>query len=556
MFGYRELGHFPGAYLTCAAQAPDGTVYVGRWADREGPGIWIPSAVPGLYTLAAGVFTPQPHFADGARWVNAMHADTEGIWAAGALLAPGTRAVATLWRIEGGEVVAEFLADFSPAIGLEAWEVEVWGEEVCVAGNLWVAKKGETKLVNLAPGLVLGFQASLLAQRDRLHWLQEGAGGGQGGIDATMQWWDGDRLQQAESALIPWANCLATFEGRVWGVRNIGVSVPAGTMRPTPIAGAYQELVWFDGYGWQAVAAWEPSAGLYSRLCALHGGLYMFGEVWGDPPYGDPPGQPCVGNFDGRNLELGRPWGYYPARIVTIPRPDNGQERGVLFVADTIYPTQQELSSLCFGTRVVAAGLDVAIFEVHAEVSGGGTESRPSIHEVRAEVSGGEPETAPVIHEVRAEFSDGAEGPRRIAIFEVHAEVSGGGMESRPSIYEIRAETSGGGAETRPSIHEIRVETSGGPGMEPILWLVKEEETDVVGILVTMAGLPAEDRGVTVIARFGREHLPVDDWASYQAVPINVKTPVDEPGRTARIGVIQRRGGPEQAAVGVVLLTE
>ena len=328
MFGYRLLGRLEDALLTCAAEAPDGTVYVGCTGPR--PQYWTPSLgrwasdyAPGLFTLEDEVFSPVDGFDADDRWVSGMLPDETGVWLAGGVLGEG----AAVWRIEEGDVVHEVIA----AAGSNVAEL-VW-----LDGKLYALGQAIYRLDELALTQVstpeLEPASSLAALGDRLYWTTH---------TGRTAWMQGDYQTSTESnTLQAVRGAHAVYQGRLWALQSADLghrsthddfaTQGARIMPALSDDDPMQALAWCDGWEWRTVAQWHVGeSGMYERLAVIGARLWLFGELWTLEGQ-DHADAPCTGVYDGNTLALADPWPYWVERIVA------GGRRAVMVGDDAPY---------------------------------------------------------------------------------------------------------------------------------------------------------------------------------------------------------------------------
>jgi len=278
MFGYRLIGRLDSALLTCAAEGPLGTVWVGCSGARPifwtlSNGRWAGTYAPALFRLEDEQFIPHADFMADDRWVYGMLADDTGIWLAGGIQDEG----AALWRLESGDVVHEVTKSNARTMAELAW---LNGVLYAMGERLYKRTELSLQLVatpNLDPE---GSPASL---RDRLYWTTE---------DGETAWMQGDRQENTWNDILSEGNnnAHAVFQGRLWSIvsTDMGISLAhdggdtqGGRIMPlSTVDDPVQELAWFDGHGWRSVARWHVNdVGMYARLAALGGKLWLFGEL-------------------------------------------------------------------------------------------------------------------------------------------------------------------------------------------------------------------------------------------------------------------------------------
>ena len=498
MFGYRKLGQLDSALLTCAAEGPLGTVWVGCSGARTtwwtlSNGRWAGTYAPGLFRLEDEEFIAHADFDGDDRWVYGMLPDDTGLWLAGGIAGEG----AALWRLESGVVVHEVTRSGAGNVA----------ELAELSGVLYAMDERLYKRTELSLEQVLTPDAdpegSLVALRDRLYWTTE---------DGETAWMQGDTQESADNDTLSQGihNAHATFHGRLWSIvsDDVGISLlhdGADTQGPRimpdlTVDDPVQELAWFDGHNWRSVARWHVNdVGMYARLAAFGGALWLFGELW-DADAQDHAEQPCVAIYDGETLTAGRPWPYWVDRITVSER------RAIIVGDDSWYgqPVYADSFTNWQGPScVLEADVDLRIRAVIQEYGDGTGES-------------------PVVSSIEQEYGDG----------------SGDG----PTVTEIR--------------QEFSQAASGPGGSESILWLTDTDTANCVAVRVTTGAGADIDTQLRAVIRCDKEAHAVTDWGTYQELALNAKVTVNEPGLVARVGVIKPNTVDDETAVNVQLLRE
>jgi hypothetical protein len=555
MFGYRVMASQEEQGLLCAARGNDGLLYVGALGGSRNANGWLGDwTPPGLYVLDGDELAAVEGMEDA--WVTHILPSGLGAWLLGGKFV-GQRAYGKLWWAQDGVVTV-----YQSAYGMSGQElVEFQGELLAVGMGVWRTVGAEFEL--LGGGMSLSSLSTPAAVGARLF--------------STRARWDGYQVAPEDGFLPSEAqtgpNAVCAFLGQAWGLLDLDTET--------------QALCRCDGMEWVTVLTWDLTAQRYTRLFRVGNRMYLHGHVALEE--GHAPDQwpqtdiePLIGEFDGRQIELGNPFPWMIRKVIqgereawaVVADPAMGLEfPGTRYMdvwwltqkwgADGAFPWFYRRTGLAnwseqsiWAHHVMELTATPKIYSILQEF-GLGTGESPTVSAVEQEFGLGTG-AGPTVSELAQEYGRIAEPPAD-GLCRITAIVQefGTGAGETPRVRWV-GQAFGLGMGDSPGVETVEQEFGTGesdPDGEGLLILRSDGESNCVALLATTHHMPTPERDLRGLVRADKATLPVDDWVSWQPFDLNVKTPIDEPGRYVEVGIV----GPEGDAapdVGVQLVRE
>lgn len=199
-----------------------------------------------------------------------------------------------------------------------------------------------------------------------------------------------------------------------------------------------------------------------------------------------------------------------------------------------------------YGVNVIqeAGALAPALLEIRQSGGSDATAPSPALLEMRQYGRARALATLGLLEMRQAAGSSAAAASPRL--LEMRQTAGRDAAAASPALLEMR-QGAGAALPASPRLLEMRqgATSSAGPGVgEHIRFYVRETSGQATGVIVDSNDSQADQAGLRAIARGDDEGLAVDAYDTYQPVRMGMRTELQRPGQTVRVGIIKTVTAP------------